>query len=81
MIGYLMKSFRGFWRKGVLIQCVDLINYMYDSSIYNARNTEGGTEKFLVTIRVHRCYRFEPYLLASLMEKLTKYIEGDITWS
>ena len=57
-----------------------LIKDMYDNVLTSVWTNDGNTNYFPIKIRLHQGSALSPYLLALVMDEVTKYIQGDIPW-
>jgi hypothetical protein len=53
---------------------------MYDNVVTSVRTSDGDTNDFLINIGLHQGSALSPYLLALVMDEVTRDIQGDISW-
>lgn len=61
-------------RKEVTTWYIDIIKYMYDSSMTSIRNIGEESRMFSITIALHQGLILSPYQFALVINKLTKCI-------
>jgi hypothetical protein len=57
-----------------------LIIDMYDNVVTSVRTSNGDTNDFPINIRLHQGSALSPYLFASVMDEVTRDIQGGIPW-
>jgi hypothetical protein len=59
---------------------VALIKDMYNNEVTRVRTNDGDTNDFPIKIGLHKGSALSPYLLALVMDEVTRDIQGDISW-
>ena len=59
---------------------ITLIKDMYDNVVTSVRTSDGDTDDFPIKIGLHQGSALSPYLLALVMDEVTRDIQGDIPW-
>jgi hypothetical protein len=59
---------------------ITLIKDMYDNVVTNVQISDRDTNDFLINIWLHQGSALSPYLFASVMDEVTKDIQGGIPW-
>ena len=67
-------------KKGVPIKYIDIIRDVYDGVVANVRTCGGITSDFSSTIGLHQGSALNPFLLAIVMDELTRAIQDEIPW-
>ena len=65
-------------KKGVPIKYIDIIEDMYDEVMTNVRTCEGITSDFSITIGLYQGSALSPFLVAIVMDELTRAIQDEI---
>jgi hypothetical protein len=53
---------------------------MYGNVVTSVRTSDGDTNDFPIIIGLHQGSALSPYLFALVMDKVTRDIQGGITW-
>ena len=59
---------------------VILIKDMYNNVVTSVRTSDGDTDYFPIKIGHYQGSALSPYLFASVMDEVTRNIQGDISW-
>src|SRR6266498_2244193 len=59
---------------------ITLVKDMYHDVVTCMRTCDGDTDDFLIKIGLHQGSALSPYLFILVMDKVTKNIQGDISW-
>jgi hypothetical protein len=64
----------------VSIKHATLIKDTYDNIVTSVQISDRDTNNFLINIGLHQWLALTPYLFALVMDKVTRDIQGDISW-
>jgi Reverse transcriptase (RNA-dependent DNA polymerase) len=67
-------------KKQVPTKYVTLIKDMYTNVVTCVRACDGESDAFPIKIELHQGSELSPYIFTSLIDEITKDIQGDITW-
>jgi hypothetical protein len=59
---------------------ITLIKNMYDNVVTSVRTSDGDTNDLPINIGLHQGSALSPYLFALVMDKVTRDIQGGISW-
>ena len=78
MLGQLRDSLGDLEKKEAIIKYIDLIKYMYDSSVTSIIIVKEETRESFIIISLHWGLALSLYLFDLVMNALTKYIYDQI---